>query len=302
MPDLSNWNVRGPVETLRTESAEWDLAKEAWKEPRNFSLIRFRRDGSLSETEHHNPDGSIARTINLYDEAGRIRETRGLSNDAVTGRRIWFYDDSGRPARVVVDQNGVEREFELYRYDANGRQTKIVFLPKLEPNTGIDYSSFADTSYATPGAATVTTALDEVLFHDVNHRLLQRLVITRDAAGRVVKEEMHRAGEMPLPDIVENASPEERQAFTQVMAKLFGPGKPMTSTTCTYDQKGRRIERQTRMGDLGGFVTTSRYDDRDNPIEETTVNTTREMQVDAEGHPHPVKETTHTQFMRLEYK
>jgi len=305
MPDLSNWNVRGPVETLRTESAEWDLAKEAWKEPRNFSLIRFRRDGSLSETEHHNPDGSIARTINLYDEAGRIRETRGLSNDAVTGRRIWFYDDSGRPARVVdADQNSVERESELYRYDANGRQTKIVFLPKLEPNTsiGIDYSSFADTSYATPGAATVTTAVDEVLFHDVNHRLLQRLVITRDAAGRVVKEEMHRAGEIPLPDVVENASPEERQAVTQVMAKLFGPGKPMASTTFTYDPKGRRIERQTRMGDLGGMRTTFRYDDRDNPIEETTVDTTREMQVDAEGNAHPVKETTHTQFMRLEYK
>src|SRR5690349_21454456 len=119
MPDLSNWNVRGPVETLRTESAEWNLAKEAWKEPRSLNVVRFRRDGNISETEYHNPDGSIARTLNLYDEAGRIRETRSLSNGAVTGRRIWFYDDSGRPARVVdEDQNGVERESELYRYDA----------------------------------------------------------------------------------------------------------------------------------------------------------------------------------------
>jgi len=231
MPDLSSWNVRGPVETLRTESAEWDLATEAWKAPWGFSMIRFRPDGRTSETEYHNPDGSISRTRNLYDEASRIGEVRHRSNDTITGKQIWFYDDSGRLVRLVdVDQKGVERESELYRYDANGHQTKIVFLPKLEPNTGIDYSGFAEASYAAPGAATVTTVCDEVLIHDVNHRLLQRLVITRDAEGRVVKEEMRLAGQMPFPGMtkeLENASPETHEAAVHVFQKPFGPDKPM---------------------------------------------------------------------------
>ena len=56
------------------------------------------------------------------------------------------------------------------------------------------------------------------------------------------------------------------------MFQIFGDG-PTVSTTYAYDQKGRRIERQMRMGDLGGHLTTSRYDDHDNPIEETTVGT-----------------------------
>ncbi len=63
----------------------------------------------------------------------------------------------------------------------------------------LPYSGFAETSYAAPGANTVTTVCDEVLFHDVNHRLLQRLVITRDAEGRVVTEEMRLAGQIPFP-------------------------------------------------------------------------------------------------------
>jgi len=305
-PGHSSWNVRGPVETLRTESAEWDLATETWKAPWGFSMIRFRPDGKISETEYHNPDGSISRTLKLYDEAGRIRESRSHSNKTITGKQIWFYDDSGRPVRLVdVDRKGVERESELYRYDANGHQTKIVFLPKLEPNTGIDYSGFAETSYAAPGAATVTTVCDEVLFHDVNHRLLQRLVITRDAEGRVVKEEMRLAGQIPFPGMpkeLENASPEAHQAAVHAFQKLFGPDKPMMSTTYAYDQKGRRIERHMRMGDLGGHRTTFRYDDRDNAIEETTVDTTREMQIDNEGNLRSAKETSHIQLARFEYK
>ena len=305
MPD-SSWNVRGPVETLRTESAEWGLTTEAWKAPRSFSLIRFRPDGRISETEYHNPDGSISRNLNLYDDAGRIRESRSHSNDALIGKRIWFYDDSGRTVRLVdVDQNGVERESELYSYNANGHQTKIVFLPKQEPNTGIDYSGFAEASYVAPGAATVTTVCDEVLIHDVNHRLLQRLVISRDAEGRVAKEEMRLAGQMPFPGVtkeLENASPETHEAAMEAFQKLFGPDKPMMSTTYAYDQKGRRIERHVRMGDLGGHRTTFRFDDRDNAIEETTVDATREMHIDGEGNLSYAKETSHTQFARLEYK
>ena len=44
---------------------------------------------------------------------------------------------------------------------------------KLEPNTGINYSGFAETSYAAAGAATVTNVCDEVLGDEVVNRCPQ---------------------------------------------------------------------------------------------------------------------------------
>jgi hypothetical protein len=307
MPDRASWKVRGPVEWLRMESAEWDLAKQDWNASRSFSLTRFGPDGKITETEYHNPDGSISATRNVYDERGRLRESRTLSNDTLTWKSIWFYDAYGRPIRLVdVDLDGVERDSQLYSYDANGRQTRIVFVPKGEPGTsiGIDYSIESTGSfYGAAGAATVTTLVDEVLFHDVNHRLLQRLVITRDSVGRIAREDVRPVGGKPFPDIsteLEKASPERRQAIAEMFQKIFGAG-PTVSTTYAYDQKGRRIARQMRMGDLGGHLITSRYDDHDNPIEETTVNTSREMGVDRDGNLRTNSESSNTQVTRFEY-
>ena len=50
MTDLSKSQVHGPVKELRTEFAEWDLAKEEWQPPRNFHVTRFLPGGQVSET------------------------------------------------------------------------------------------------------------------------------------------------------------------------------------------------------------------------------------------------------------
>ena len=55
MSDLANWNVHGPVHTMRTEFAEWDLSLEQWQSARNSNLVRFHPDGRISESEAYNP-------------------------------------------------------------------------------------------------------------------------------------------------------------------------------------------------------------------------------------------------------
>ena len=46
MSDLENWKVHGPVHTLRTEFAEWDLSLEQWKAAQHSNLARFHPDGN----------------------------------------------------------------------------------------------------------------------------------------------------------------------------------------------------------------------------------------------------------------
>ena len=61
MSNVAQRNLRGLVETLRIEFAEWDLMKMEWEAPRIRSMTRFRRDGLMSDGEHYNPNGSISR-------------------------------------------------------------------------------------------------------------------------------------------------------------------------------------------------------------------------------------------------
>ena len=121
------------------------------------------------------------------------------------------------------------------------------------------------------------------MFHDADQRLLRRVVFTRDGAGRLTKEELHLGEESPFPEI------------------LFGPNSVLSTTTYAYDAKGRILERRTRMGQIGEHRTTFRYDDRDNPTEETNEDISREMQIDDAGVLHTEKEKSSTQNVRLDY-
>ena len=181
----------------------------------------------------------------------------------------------------------------------------------MEPNTGFGYSiEGTEHSYGATDATTITTRYDdrgqpdEVLFSDEGHRVLRRVVFTRDGAGLLLKEEMHLDAEIPFLDTekqLQNMPPDERDRAAAAFAKLFGPNHVMSSTTYAYDAKGRLLGRHSHMGGLGDDRTTFRYDDRDNPIEQTTEHTTREMNVDEEGRLQTTKEDSPTQTARFEY-
>jgi hypothetical protein len=175
MSDLKQWEMHGPVRTLRKELAEWNPDLGGWQPPRGLTILAFRPDGQLSESEYHNPDGSVVRRARVYGDSGRVTEDQWWTNDVLTNRVLHMYDVDGRPASsVAVDADGTEREAELCRYDDLGRKTKVVFL-RVPEHSAANFShgvEGTDAAYPAPGATTSTTTYDErelpseVSFHD----------------------------------------------------------------------------------------------------------------------------------------
>jgi hypothetical protein len=310
MSDLGQWDVHGRVETLRTEWGEWDKAKNDWQPSKRRTSGRFRPDGQVIGTEAFNPDGSIARTARLYNEAGRILETGFQMDDGPVSKVLYFYDGDGRIVRIVnIDQKGVSGESEIYRYDSSGRKTKIQFLPKVEGTVAYSLDiEGAASLFGTSGAATVTTAFDdhdqasEVTVHDTLHRLQRRMILTRDSAGRTVKQEVLGGDTLLLPGLensLKDAPPEAREKFRAALATAFGPKNVLLTITYAYDEKGRKVERTNRMGTLSEDRTTFHFDDHDNPIEENSEHTSRDVGVDEQGNPRHSNEHSDKQHTRF---
>jgi len=274
MNDLARWGVHGPVETLRTEWAEWDQAKNDWQPFKRRTSARFRTDGQIIGTEAFNPDGSVARTACVYNQSSQIVETSFQMNDGPASKILYLYDGDGIVRTINIDEKGVSREPEIYRYDSSGRKAKIQVLPKVEGDIAysVDFEGAASL-FGTSGAATMTTVYDdqghatEILVHDAAHRLLRRTTMTQDGAARPVKQEVRA----------------DREALKAALAAAFGPNNVLVTITNAYDEKGRRVERAMTMGTLGGDRTTFRFDDHDNPIEGNSEHTSREVGMGEQG-------------------
>ena len=70
--DRAKWKLHGPVASLKSEFAEWDLEQHHWKPVKRFTVTSFRPDGAVTSTDDHN--GSIARSRFIYDPSGRLIE------------------------------------------------------------------------------------------------------------------------------------------------------------------------------------------------------------------------------------
>jgi YD repeat-containing protein len=112
MSVFQQWKLRGPVRTLRTEFAEWDITNEQWQAPRRFCLVQLRPDGRVVEQEDHNPNGSFSRSRYTYDDAGHLLETTFQLDEGPIYRRLNRYDELGRLVRTLsTDSEGLERDF-----------------------------------------------------------------------------------------------------------------------------------------------------------------------------------------------
>jgi YD repeat-containing protein len=318
MSDLARWELRGPVRTLRTHSAEWNPDTGDWWPLKNRVVAMFRPDGLLSEIEHHNPDGSAPREVRLYDEGGRLTEDQSWANDVLGRRVLHIYDVDGRLASsMAVDAHGTKREVERCRYDDNGRKTKVVFLPVPESSaTSCSTSSCGmfygvegtDAAYSAPGATTSMTAYDErelpseVSFHDANNAPVCRVVFSRDQDGRVQSERMQfeRQATFFGPAFDIEVPTEERESLAKLLTTVF-EDHTFSLTTYAYDRKGRRIETVRRMGQLWEERTTFRYDDYDNPVEQVTVDLGRDMRIE-DGAVTTDERPSHPQHVRFEYQ
>jgi hypothetical protein len=315
--DLAKWKVHGPVKMLRTEFATWDSDRHDWQPAQHFTVASFRPDGAISSTDGHNPDGTIAHSRFLYDDAGRITESNSWMNDGPIDRTLYLYDEDRRLTRTThLRQDGTRTDVEVFSYDADGKKTKVRFLPHRETDRECDTTNACvartaysiegtDSAYGAPGATTMTVAYDQwdlpakVSFHDADHRPLSYVILMRDSAGRLLSEELHQGDRSPFQDHLDKAPQEERERLAAVFAAVMGD--VFSTTIYQYDAKGRLARREHRLGNLGGDSTTYRYGDSDDPVEEITEHRSREGSVDETGSLHYSPDRIDVQHSRLEY-
>jgi hypothetical protein len=302
--DLGKWEVRGPLRLVENDIAEWDLAKDEWRPLRHFNSATFHPDGKLDESRQYNADGTTALTKYLYDETGRLIERQFWLADALSNQTLYVYDKAGRHVRTVeVSRDGTRRDSEASTYDNNGRRIVVRFLGPHKPKALVSFAiEGVDHSYGAPGAVTMTTAQDaqdlpaEVLLRDAQNALLGRVILVRDEAGRLLSDEFQFGEHNLSPKLEQHAASTDadRAEMAAVLAKVLGPALAFTKTMYVYDEKGRMVERNTRMGSLGEDRTAIRYDEHDNPMEQTTEHYAREVGVDEHGELHTTSERSHT--------
>ena len=305
MDDLTKWKVHGPVASLKTETATWDPNQQYWEPARYFTIASFRPDGTISSSDSYNSDGSIAHSKWLYDPSGRLMEYRSWMNDEPADRSLYLYDEAGRHVRTVrVSQDGSETDTEICSYDAEGRRTKVSPLSFRAGNVsyGIEGTNMG---LGAPGATKMVTIYDhndlpiKEVFEDANQNPIRQVIMRRDSAGRLVKVEMHMGGQSIFGHRDQPVSPECEKAVSLIMQAFGGI---FSNTTFSYDGQGRLLERTNSMFNLGGHRTTYRYDDGDNPIEETTEHRRREASLDDDGSLRYTPDTVTSQHVRFEYR
>lgn len=305
MIDPTKKKLRGPVATLTTEHSTWDIAREEWQPPRGFAVTSFRRDGAVSASEFHNPDGSTAHSQWVYDAADRLLESSFQLGDGPIDRTVYSYDEAGRHVRTVkVGHDGTEKEIEICTYDSEGKKTKVCFLGLAGAHSGFMVEG-SEQSYVAPGVAMMTTIYDErhlparTVVEDANHKPIATVTLTRDAAGRLVKEEMEMDQESMFADLFHNVPPEQRDTAAVVFKEALGK---FSSTSYTYDGQGRRVQRIMSMGRLGEHRSTYVYEDRDEPIEEINEDTHREVKINDDGGVEYAADRVTLQRNRFEYR
>jgi hypothetical protein len=315
--DLAKWKVHGPVKMLSSEFATWDSDRNDWQPAQHFTVASFRPDGAIASKDAHNPDGTIAHSRWLYDDAGRITESNSWMNDGPIDRTLYLYDEARRLTRTThLYQDGTRTDVEVFIYDADGRKTKVSFLTHRETERECDTTNACgartahsiegtDSAYGAPGATTMTVAYDErdlpakVSFHDADHRPLSYVILTRDSAGRLLSEELHHGDRSPFQDHLDKTPQEERERLAAVFMAVIGDA--FSRTIYQYDARGRLERREHSLGNLGGHSTTYCYDDSDDPVEETTEHRSREASVDETGSLNYSPDRIDVQHNRLEY-
>ena len=295
MTDRDRHRLRGPVHTMRTETAEWDAASESWKPPSGYHLFTFRADGNASHIESQYGQGA-SHTEHLYDAAGRLTAIESWGHASPKTRMEFRYDESGRPVETtLVGPDGVRQQTETFTYDRNGRKTRVQYrafggLPDDVDHESQSWQRFIPTA-SEPMPSPITTVVydagnrpSEVLIHNASHELQYRVTLTRDQQGRLLTADTTFAGIsalMPgLDKELENASAEDR-AKMQAMLEAAFEKQTFLSVRFSYDGAGRLAEETSRMGTLNEEVKTYRYDENGTMVEEASV--TRSQTIHGDG-------------------
>jgi hypothetical protein len=287
---------------MGSEIAEWNAERADWGPARFLHFVSFGEGGRVIRLDQRGVDDSVYRTIYSYDEGGRLLEMQsGTAGAPAQYRVIHAYDAHHRLLRVTrIDRDGTEHMAETCTYNEQGKRTTVEDLPPNLDGYSVEGSEFG---YGAPGAVRRTTKYDErdraveSLFHDANGAVIRRVVLTHDAAGRVLIEEAQNVSPFALPDKPE-MSTEDRDKLASLVALAFGSIR----TTNTYDREGRLIDRIQQMGLLSERRTTYAYDDHDHRVAESEESVDRQMTVADDGRPQTGPDTKRIHDIRFEYQ
>jgi YD repeat-containing protein len=123
----------------------------------------------------------------------------------------------------------------------------------------------------------------ESLFHDSEHRTLNRVTLRYDDAGRMVEETQTTETEAALPpDMLAQSSPAQLQSVKIILG--VGEGGRRWKRAHRYDAEGHQVETVVRLGALGGSWQTMAYNEHGDLSEEKSVHDSKELSVDDQGH------------------
>ena len=285
--DKQKYDLRGPVESVQLEVAEFKLeggqrVEKAWY----GSTINFNPEGSIIEYVHHNPDGSAWRTANDYSETGEIIATKNYDASGQLAHEVRYIFDEGRlVAEHTFAPGGTTNTPVVCTYDAEGRRTKIETINfEGEANLMIGIED-TNTSIAARDAKRIETRYDaqgaaiEVLAYNSEGALVTRVEITRDAHGNPLEETQYLGDVVSFePCSTDACSTEEQEPLTEErqaelaaeMARVFAPGAPMSVHTHSYDARGLLVESNLTMMGIHVSRQTFSYDEAGNKVEEAS--------------------------------
>ena len=155
--------IVGPVRSVRSERAEWDLTNEVWQEPKGFSVEEYRPDGKISSSENQWNGAAVSRCTYSYDDAGLLTETRHWNGDTLGGWSVNEYDGERLVRTVGHTPDGPAKAAEERTYAPDGSYERIMHFPEVGFNTHVSLGTVEGLdsfSVSAPYAQTMITRYD----------------------------------------------------------------------------------------------------------------------------------------------
>jgi antitoxin component YwqK of YwqJK toxin-antitoxin module len=159
--DLQKEGLIGPVQTVRTETAQFSHHSGQWIEgpcgqPSSVTYDRYGNlieggyaakifhtydaQGNRLETIFYGPDGALLdKTRYTYDGRGNLTEAVSESSNYIN-RTVYTYDDQGKLiGETVYDPGGNIAVESMHIYDSQGRRVQTInHDPAHDPGLGIE--------------------------------------------------------------------------------------------------------------------------------------------------------------------
>ena len=297
MDDRAKAGLRGPVSVCRTDTTllsrgcAGNACDTEPKEQTHSWIFHYHPDGRIAQQHCHNPDGSEWTSTWTYDTSGKLREIENHDSKGSESKAVYQYDQAGRLQRVVgIAADGVENTAETFSYaDQHKTKTRYVLSAPGQPGSVAYSIEGSDAAVTAPGVTSINTVYDrhdrpvEMLFRDSQNRVLTRVALRYDDAGRLVEEGQFSETEHTLPpDLLANLNAAQLRSLKAIGG--IGEGGQRWQRLHRYDDEGRRVETVSRMGTLGGERKTMTYNQHGDVSEEKSTHDSREIAIDDEGH------------------